>query len=81
MDIYVARASAVFVHDGRMVRVGAGETARAGHPYVVAHPELFAPLEVVYDVATTEPAPDPEPEPEPIPVPVKRGPGRPRKNG
>lgn len=50
-QIYVCKESAVFQYDGDQVLVRKGETrVREGHPILKAHPELFEPLKVHYEV-------------------------------
>lgn len=56
-DVYVCRESAAFEHGGNMVVVNKGYTrVRVGHPILDAHPELFEPITVHYDVPAVEQA-------------------------
>lgn len=57
-DLVVARTSGVVMHEGRRLPLRRGQTiARATHPIVTAHPSLWQPLTVHYDVEQATAAP------------------------
>ncbi len=63
-EIYSAVQAAAISLGGQLVFIRPGMTARAGHPVLTEHGDLFAPLVVDFDV----PAPAPEPEEPPAPA-------------
>jgi hypothetical protein len=73
--IYAGTTSAVIEWDGVRRPISPGTTVREGHPILVAHPELFAPLVPDFEVA--EPVKDEAPPADPAPTP----PALPRRSG
>lgn len=55
-DIYVAKQGGAFEQDGRRFFIRPGQTARAGHPILDQHGDLFEPIRVDFEVtAAAEP--------------------------
>lgn len=56
-DLFMAKptTNATFDLDGQPVYVQPGDLARAGHPVLSSHGDLFEPLKVKFDVAQPEP--------------------------
>ena len=51
-DLFVAKESATFEHNGQPIFLTAGVTlVRAGHPILKGHEGLFEPVRVHYEVA------------------------------
>lgn len=48
--IYVAKGARYVEHDGRTIIIRPGATVREGHPLLKAHPDLFEPIRVQYDL-------------------------------
>lgn len=54
-DIYVAQASGMVLMDGRRYRIRRGQTtARAGHPILKAHGNMFEVLQVDFDTTVEQ---------------------------
>lgn len=56
-DVYQPREGCIIVIDGVETVLNTGHLFREGHPIVVAHPELFKPVRVSYDVEQATAAP------------------------
>lgn len=57
-EIVVANTTAIMSYEGRTLALRRGvTTARADHPIVQEHPEMFSPLPVHFEVEEAEQAP------------------------